>query len=70
MVNQIYTDLQKIKCYNLWSKLPVKKSFFFVVNPDKQNVNFWELSQKGAFPEKNLWYRFVIAHLAFLLTLP
>ena len=54
MVNQIYTDLQKIKCYNLWSKLPVKKSDFLVVNPDKQNVNFWELSQKGVFPEKIL----------------
>ena len=25
--------------------------------------------QKGAFPERNLWYRFVIAHLTLLLDL-
>ena len=61
MVNQIYTDLQKIKCYNLWSKLPVKKSnvttcdpSYTLVNPDKQNLSFWELSQKGSY-DIDLW---------------
>ena len=34
-----------------------------------QELSFVKLSQKGAFPERNLWYRFLIAHLAPLFDL-
>ena len=69
MVKQVFIDLQKIKCYSSWSKLPVKRSQLFAVNHDMQELSFVKLSQKGDFPERNLWYRFLIAHLAPLFGL-
>ena len=69
LVKQVFIDLQKIKCYSSWSKLPVKRSQLFAVNHDMQELSFVKLSQKGAFPERNLWYRFLIAHLAPLFDL-
>ena len=45
MVKQVFIDLQKLKCYSLWSKLSIKikKSEYFAVNYALLKLGFWNL---------------------------
>ena len=42
MAKQIFTDLQKFKCYSLWSKLPtkIKRPEYFAENHDMEKIKF------------------------------
>ena len=52
MVKEILIYIQKIKCYSLWSKLPLNGPIFFAVNHDMQKLSFWKLSVERNFPGK------------------
>ena len=56
MVKQIFIDLQKFKCYSLWSMLPfeIKKSEYFAVNHALLKLSFWKLPIERSFAGKKL----------------
>ena len=61
---QLFTDLQTIKCYSLWSKLSVKGSESSTVNHDMQKLSFKiiykkELSRKETY-DINIWLHFCL----------
>ena len=62
MVIESFIDIQKFKCYSLWSKLTVKikRSQYFAVNHNIQKLSFRKVSTESSFTRKKL----VIAHLS------
>lgn len=62
MVKESFIDIQKFKCYRLWSKLTVKikRSQYFAVNHNIQKLSFRKVSTESSFVRKKL----VIAHLS------
>ena len=62
MVKESFIDIQKFKCYSLWSKLTVKikRSQYFAVNHNIQKLSFRKVSTESSFTRKKL----VIAHLS------
>ena len=48
---KIFADLQKFKYYSLSAKssLKIKRSKFFGVNNDMQNISFWKLFTERSF---------------------
>ena len=62
MVKESFIDIQKFKCYRLWSKLTVKikRSQYFAVNHNIQKLSFRKVSTESSFARKKL----VIAHLS------
>ena len=56
MVKENFIDLQKLKCYSLRSKLSVKikRSEYFAINYDIQELSFWELFIESSSTVKKL----------------
>ena len=71
MLKQICHNLQKFKCYRCDSSYRLKLKDLNILQQIVICINWVSENypQKGAFSERNLWYRLVIAHLAIFLDL-